>query len=75
MEFSTYDVDNDRSSGNCATGWGYGGNWYDGCTQQNMNGKLGQDGDEGNEFMWWWDFDIYNRGMALHKMRWMVRQV
>jgi len=74
MEFSTYDVDNDKDSINCATYWGsYGGNWYDHCTRQNLNGKFGQPGDEGAEFMLWYDFD-YN-AMALQKSRWMLREV
>ena len=75
MEFTTRDVDNDlQSYGNCATTRGYGGgNWYRACTQQNMNAKFGEDGEEGAEFMSWWHFD--NNWMALQKMRWMLREV
>ena len=74
MEFSTYDVDNDElSNGNCATIRGYGGNWYKYCTNQNINGKFGQEGDEGVEFMNWFHFDT--SWMALQKIRWMLREV
>ena len=74
MEFSTYDVDNDELSiRNCATEWGHGGNWYTYCGFQNMNGKFGEVGEEGFEFMWWFHFD--NKQMALQKMRWMLREV
>ena len=75
MQFSTYEVDNDEWNwGNCATEYGYGGNWYyEQCTGQNMNGKFGEDGDEGQIFMYWSLFD-YNY-MALQKIRWMLREV
>jgi len=75
MQFSTYEVDNDEWNwGNCATEYGYGGNWYyEQCTGQNMNGKFGEDGDEGQIFMYWSLFD-YNY-MALQKVRWMLREV
>jgi len=75
MQFSSYDVDNDGSSGNCATMCGYGGNWYNQCHRQNMNGQYGADGDAGFEYMYWWDFDTSNYYMALKSMRWMVREV
>ena len=59
--------------GNCATKYGgNGGNWYNQCLHQNMNGKYGADGDAGGEYMFWASFD---NGMALKSMRWMVREV
>ena len=76
MQFSTYDVDNDESSANCATMYGgNGGNWNQACLDQNMNGKYGADGDQSSEFMYWWKFDSSNPYMALKSMRWMVREV
>merc|ERR1712183_730406 len=60
MEFSTYDVDNDVYYENCATHFGgYGGNWYQSCYSQNLNGKFGRPGDHGEEFMFWGNFDSY----------------
>ena len=75
MQFSTYDVDNDESSANCATEYGNGGNWFNNCHTNNLNGKYGADGDAGVEFMYWNYFDTSNALMVLKAMRWMVREV
>merc|ERR1719376_1844447 len=76
MQFSTYDVDNDEYSANCATRYdGNGGNWFNACLRQNMNGKYGGDGDEGSDYMSWYKFDTSDYYMALKTMRWMVREV
>ena len=77
MQFSTYDVDNDEHSGNCATdSGGNGGNWYNSCHDQNMNGVYGADGNSGGGFMWWLYFDTsISSRMALKSMRWMIREV
>ena len=37
MEFSTFDVDRDTSSGNCAE-YFRGANWWNRCGNQNVNG-------------------------------------
>ena len=77
MQFTTYDVDNDQYSGNCATDWGgNAGNWYNQCLRQNMNGVYGADGNSGGGFMWWLYFDTsISSRMALKSMRWMIREV
>ena len=75
MQFSTFEVDNDEYSGNCAALWGNGGNWNYACHNQNMNGQYGANGDEGHEYMFWLDFDFFDPTMALKSMRWMVREV
>ena len=73
-EFSTKDVDNDEwSSGSCSTYYGGGGNWFNSCHYQNLNGEYGSAGDSGSEFMTWYHFD--NNRMALQQMRWMLREV
>ena len=36
-KFSTYDKDNDKSSGNCASSW-RGGWWYNDCAQGKLTG-------------------------------------
>ena len=76
MQFTSYDVDNDLSDVNCAI-WegGKGGNWYDNCSVQNMNGIYGANRAAGPEYMFWWDFDTSNPTMALKSMRWMIREV
>ena len=77
MQFSTYEVDNDQyNSVNCATKYGgNAGNWYQACHHQNLNGQYGADGDEGYEFLFWWNFDTSNPRMALKSMRWMIREI
>ena len=40
MYFSTYDRDNDRNGGNCATSYG-GGWWYNDCHNFNIHGTYG----------------------------------
>lgn len=37
MQFSTFDVDNDKTSGNCADGY-YGGWWFNSCHDAYLNG-------------------------------------
>ena len=71
MQFSTYDVDNDMSNGNCAAEYGNAGNWYNNCLAQNLNGLHGTEGLEGG--MFWYNFDVNDPFMALQKMRWMIR--
>ena len=76
MQFSTFDVDNDEYIYNCATSWGgNGGNWYNVCLRQSLNGVYGADGDAGGKYMSWEYFDTNKRFMALKAMRWMVREV
>ena len=74
MQFTSFDVDNDESSANCATRYGNGGNWFNSCLHQNMNGEYGADGDAGAKYMSWRYFDS-SYYMALKSMRWMVREV
>ena len=77
MEFSTSDRDNDPWGGvyfNCAAiHHGGGGNWWNDCGHNNINGKYDSNGDIGDEFMWWIDFD--NSKMSLKTMTLMFRQV
>ena len=75
MAFSTFDEDNDVWRGNCATDRGGGGNWWKECGRQNINGKYGNKGDSGAEFMFWLNFDGYNRFMPLKNMTLIFRQV
>ena len=76
MQFTTYDVDNDQYSGNCATDWGgNAGNWYNQCLRQNMNGVYGADGEGGRQFMHWYKFDMRITLKALKSMKWMIREV
>ena len=77
VQFSSYDVDNDLSSGgNCATDvGGRGGNWYSACFTQNLNGQYGKEGNAGNKYMFWYNFETSNDFMALKSMRWMAREV
>ena len=51
MPFSTYDRDNDRSSGNCAITW-QGAWWYNDCTHSNLNG-LYRDGQNNYRGVTW----------------------
>ena len=40
IKFSTYDRDNDKSSGNCASpSYNYGSWWYNSCSSVNLNGR------------------------------------
>ena len=71
MEFSTFDKDNDESSGNCAANLG-GANWWRNCGFNNMNGKYERN-DNGWKFMWWWRFE--NSATSLKSMTIMFRQV
>ena len=74
MQFSTTEMDNDDyTEMNCAAVRGNGGNWYGSCASQVLNGIYGGDG--GGEYMYWYNFDVDDRFMALEKMRWMVREV
>ena len=81
MQFSTYEVDNDESISNCATDYrGNGGNWYNACLRQNLNGLYGSIVDEGAEFMSWQKFDDVsmngaNTYKALKSMKWMLREM
>ena len=40
MSFSTYNRDNDRNQGDCASAWG-GGWWYNACYRFDLNGRYG----------------------------------
>ena len=55
MPFSTYDRDNDRSSGNCATSW-QGAWWYNSCAHSNLNG-LYLDGRSNTDGITWYYFN------------------
>ena len=72
MEFTTHDNDNDAyDSGNCASSYS-GGNWWDDCGQQNINGIYGGNGDIGGKYIMWYHFN--NDRMALKSMTLMLRQ-
>ena len=80
MEFSTSDNDNDASDGNCAATYG-GGNWWAACGSNNINGKYGDKGEIGGQFMYWWSFDsnwwhfeTNNHYNSLKSMTLMFRQ-
>ena len=70
MEFSTSDRDNDATTFNCATDLGGGGNWWNSCSENNINGRYGDNG--GVKSMWWYGFD--NNDMSLKSMTLMYRQ-
>ena len=73
MEFSTFDNDHDKHANeNCAAYHGGGGNWMKSCSRNNMNGKYGRNGDEGDQFMFWYCLD--GDEMALKTMTLMFRQ-
>ena len=75
MSFSTVDNDNDGWGDNCAKSRGDAGNWWgQGCGHQNINGKYGHEGAEGEEalkVMNWYHFE--NKNMALKTMKLMIR--
>ena len=72
MAFSTSDRDHDELSDNCAAYHG-GANWWGGgCGWNNINGKYGGNGDIGEYFMFWFDFD--DNEMSLKSMTLMFRQ-
>ena len=53
MQFSTRDQDNDRvTNRHCAKRHGYGGNWYNACHLQNLNGKYQVAKDALCTFVW-----------------------
>ena len=53
MQFTTKDQDNDLvSNGNCATTHGNGGNWYNKCFVQNLNGQYQVAKDAPCTFVW-----------------------
>jgi hypothetical protein len=55
MKFTTYDRDNDQSSGNCAVAW-QGAWWYLDCHHSNLNClylKVGQKSPKGVDWMHW----------------------
>ncbi|RUS73925.1 hypothetical protein EGW08_018315 [Elysia chlorotica] len=54
--FSTFDKDNDKSSGNCAVE-NTGAWWYNVCHYSNLNGKWGAADDRG---LAWWQFTEYD---------------
>ena len=51
MAFTTKDVDNDRSSGNCAVQW-TGAWWYNSCHNSNLNGKYVGEKHDGGGLKW-----------------------
>ena len=73
MPFSTYDADHDSSSDNCVTHWGSGGgNWMDGCYEQNLNGQF----TSGHKYsvMFWYYFDDNNKYHQLKSSMMMFRR-
>ena len=70
MEFSCFD---NNSFDECSKNYGDGGNWWYLGAYNNINGKYDSNGDIGDEFMWWIDFD--NSKMSLKTMTLMFRQV
>ena len=84
MNFTTFDNDNDKffiktpngnTEMNCAVEFGGGGgNWWNRCGKQNMNGKYGGKNNSGLEYMYWRNFDNNNEEMALKSMTLMFRQ-
>ena len=66
-KFSTYDKDNDKNSGNCASSYG-GGWWYNSCAQ----GKLTGDpyaSSTGNNYVKWPAIDSYALREAVMEIR------
>ena len=55
MKFSTWDRDNDVSSGNCAKDNSHGGFWYMSCAYVNINGDWQVS--SGNKAVYWYGFD------------------
>ena len=61
--FSTYDRDNDSSSGNCAYRF-QGGWWYNNCYQSNLNGRHQRSGlpgvDQYYQLLIWYNGTLYS---------------
>lgn len=69
MYFTTYDNDNDKSGGNCATKY-HGAWWYNACHWANLNGEYGSTKyGEGVNWNSWSGF--YN---SMKEVRMMVRK-
>ena len=73
MEFSTFDKDNDECSCNCA-GDSWGGNWWEDCGRNSINGKyVGSGSRIYGSGIWWYHFNN-DHMMSLKTMTLMFRQ-
>ena len=66
MQFSTRDQDNDRSKNSCSTAQGNGGNWFNKCYVQNLNGQYIRSAKNDFCFFVWVPFKTETRCMTLN---------
>jgi len=73
-QFTTRDADHDgRSDGNCAVPRGGGGWWYNWCSYVTATAVIGNQGDSGLPYMFWYAAFNGDPGQALKSMTLMIR--
>ena len=68
MKFTTYDRDNDQSSGNCASTY-KGAWWYKNCHESNLNGRYLKAGEKSYEGLNWYHWKSGGRSMKKTEMK------
>ena len=68
MKFTTYDRDNDKDSGNCASQY-KGAWWYKHCHHSNLNGRYLKAGEKSSQGMSWYLWKKDYRSMKKTEMK------